>query len=377
MARRRTRGEGSIFQRADGMWVGRVDLGLVGGKRLRPQVTAHTLKELRPKFAELKARIEVGVVSGNDPLSDWLDYWLDNIIDRDLKPRTAIGYRGYVETWIRPNLGARKLKDVKQEHIRALHDLMRKDGKSDTTIRQAHMILRRALNDALLERKIAHNPAATVKAPKAVKAGGHGVLNRGEAWAMVDLLTAYGDDGEWAVASRFLVALLMGLRQGEALGLRWEDVDFTPGDESIRLSRTIQRRPKVGLVVAPLKTKEAVGEGRTVPLLPVVAHALAQHRLNAPDGYVWGGEKPTDPRRDWGVWKGLLWSAGCEDHPLHAARATTASLLGEANVPLKTIAEILGHSQITTAWAFYVKSDDRQKREGLEAAWKMIGERTV
>jgi integrase len=105
----------------------------------------------------------------------------------------------------------------------------------------------------------------------------------------------------------------------------------------------------------------------------VVAFALAQHRQTAPDGYVWGGEKPTDPRRDWGVWKGLLWSAGCADHPLHAARATTASILGEANVPLKTIAEILGHSQITTAWAFYVKSDDRQKREGLNAGWeKMI-----
>lgn len=371
MARRRTRGEGSIFQRKDGMWVGRLDLGLVGGKRVRPQVTAHTLKELRPKFAELKARTEVGVITSNDPLSSWLDYWLDTIIDRDLKPRTAIGYRGYVETWLRPNLGARKLKDVKPEHIRALHQIMRDAGKSDTTIRQAHMILRRALNDALLERKIAHNPAVNVKAPKAVR-GGHGVLSRDEARSMLDLLTAYGEDGEWGVTSRYLVALLLGLRQGEALGLRWSDVDLTPGAESISLERTIQRRPKVGLVVAPLKTKDAVGEGRTVPLLPSVAHALARHRETAPDGYVWGGEKPTDPRRDWGVWKGLLWSAGSADHPLHAARATTASILGEANVPLKTIAEILGHSQITTAWAFYVKSDDRQKREGLEAGFAMI-----
>jgi integrase len=371
MGRRRTRGEGSIFQRSDGLWVGRVDLGLVGNKRVRRQVTAHTLKELRPKFAELKAQIEVGVVTSNDPLSAWLDYWLDNIIDRDLKPRTAIGYRGYVETWIRPNLGARKLKDIKQEHVRALHDVMRKAGKSDTTIRQAHMILRRALNDALQERKIAYNPAATVKAPKALKAG-HGVLSRDEARALLDLLWTYGEDGLWWVTSRYLVALLLGLRQGEALGLRWEDVDLTPGMEELRLERTIQRRPKVGLVVAPLKTMESVGEGRTLPLLPEVAHALARHRETAPDGYVWGGENPTDPRRDWGVWKGLLWSANCEDHPLHAARATTASILGEANVPLKTIAEILGHSQITTAWAFYVKSDDRQKREGLEAGWKMI-----
>lgn len=372
MGARRTRGEGSIFQRkSDGMWVGRLDLGVVGGKRLRPQVTAHTLKELRPKFADLKARTEVGVVTSNDPLSVWLDYWLDTIIDRDLKPRTAIGYRGYVETWIRPNLGTRKLKDVKQEHIRALHQIMRSAGRSDTTIRQAHMILRRSLNDAVLERKIAYNPAAIVKAPKALKHG-HGVLTRDEAGAMLHLLAAYGDDGEWGVTSRYLVALLQGLRQGEALGLRWEDVDLTPGMEQLDLVRTIQRRPKEGLVVAPLKTKDAVGDGRTVPLLPVVADALRKHRQTAPDGYVWGGEKPTDPRRDWGVWKGLLWAAGCQDRPLHAARATTASILGEANVPLKTIAEILGHSQITTAWAFYVKSDDRQKREGLDAGWKMI-----
>ena len=175
------------------------------------------------------------------------------------------------------------------------------------------------------------------------------------------------------VASRFLVALLVGLRQGEALGLRWGDVDWTEGGEAILLTRQIQRRKGEGLVVAPLKTSSRVGDGRRVPLLPVVAHALREHRRTAPDGYVWGGDRPTDPRRDWGTWKGVLWSAGVEDYPLHAARATTASILSEAKVPLKTIAEILGHSQITTAWAHYVHSDDRQQREGLEAGWRALG----
>lgn len=373
MGVRRTRGEGSIFQRADGLWVGRLDLGVVGGKRIRPQVTAHTLRELRPKFADLKRRTEQGVTTTNDTLSAWLDEWLDTIVDREVKPRTAIGYRQYVNNWIRPNLGTRKLKDVKPEHVRTLHQIMRDAGKSETTIRQAHMILRRALGDAHTERKIPYNPAAVVKAPKAAKTG-HGVLSRDEARAMLDLLAAYGDDGEWWVTSRGLVALLLGLRQGEALGLRWSDVDLTPGAEQLDLVRQVQRLPRKGLVVAPLKTEESIGEGRTIPLLPLVAYALTRHRETAPDGYVWGGARPTDPRRDWGLWKGLLWSAGCGDHPLHAARATAASILGEANVPLKTIAEILGHSQITTAWAFYVKADDRQKREGLEAGFRSIAE---
>lgn len=372
MAGRRTRGEGSIYQReSDGRWVGVVDLGWVGGKRIRRTVTAATLRELRPKFKALKELVERGVLTDEMTVEEWMSHWLDKIAPHAVKPRTLSTYRGYTETWIVPTLGRRKVRDLRPDHVRAMHEAMRQAGRSETTTRQAHMILRKALADAVHERRIPYNPAEVVKAPRAAKVT-HGVLSELEARALLALLTEYGDDGLWWVTSRYLVALVQGLRQGEALGLRWEHVDLTPGREVLHLRQAIQRQKGNGLVVVPLKTKESVGEGRDVPLLAEVAYALHRHRETAPDGYVWGGERPMDPRRDWDVWKGLLWSAGCEDHPLHAARATSASVLDAAGVSLKTIAEILGHSQITTAWTHYVYSDDRQKREGLESGWRSL-----
>lgn len=372
MGARRTRGEGSIYQReSDNRWVGVVDMGLVGGRRVRRTVTAPTLRELRPKFKALRELVERGVLTDEMTVADWMTYWLEKVAPHAVKPRTLAGYAGYAATWIVPTLGRRKVRELRADHVRALHETMREAGKSETTVRQAHMVLRKALADAVMERRIPYNPAEMVKAPRAAKAT-HGVLSEAEARAMLDLLTEYGEDGLWWVTSRYLVALVEGLRQGEALGLRWEHVDLTPGREVLRLRQAVQRQKGKGLVVVPLKTKEDVGEGRDVPLLPEVAYALARHRESAPDGFVWGGEKPTDPRRDWDVWKGLLSDAGCKDHPLHAARATAASVLDAAGVSLKTIAEILGHSQITTAWAHYVHSDDRQKREGLESGWRIL-----
>lgn len=365
---RRTKGEGSLFQRADGRWVGTVDLGWVGGKRIRRSRTGATMTEVRSKLKALRAEVDSGVVPVDVTVEAWMRHWLDTVAAAELRPRTVQGYRGYVTTWINPTLGKRKLRDLRTDHVRAMHRTMREAGRSETTVRQAHMILRAALDEAVNSSRLVDNVVKRVKAPSAAS-NPHGVLSRDDALALLDLLAAFGDDGDWDVASRFTVALMAGLRQGEALGLRWEDVDLTQGAEVLTLRRTIQRQARRGLVESGLKSKTSQ---RLVPLVGPVAHALRMHRETAPDGFVWGGGKPTDPRRDWGTWKGLLWSAGVPDKPLHAARATTASLLDFAGVSLKTIAEILGQAQITTAWAHYVHSDEGRKREGLEAAWTAL-----
>lgn len=347
-------------------------MGLVNGKHDRKQVTAKTKALLIPKFRALQREVERGVMSDSMTTERWLNHWLDDIAAAELKPRTLTTYRGYANTWLIPQLGKRRLVDLTNDDVRTLRQTMERAGKTPATVRQAHMILRKALGVAVLDKKLGQNVAENVKAPKVDKNRGHGVLSRDDVWALMDLLEEFGRDGLWWVTSRYLVALLEGLRQGEALGVRWEDIDWTPGDEAITLARQVQRQAGKGLVLAPLKTSDFIGEGRRVPLMPPVLESLRRHRETAPDGFVWGGDKPMDPRRDWGVWKGILWSAGVADRPLHAARATTASILGEAKVPLKTIAEVLGHSQITTAWAHYVKTDERQKREGIEAGWKAL-----
>lgn len=363
---KRHKGDGSIYQRANGTWVGVIDLGNVAGKRVRKTVTARTLRELRPKFRTLQATLEQGVIPDNVTVEQWMHHWLDTIAPQRVRPRPLATYRGYVDNWIVPSLGAHRLDKLRPEHVRAMHATMRQAGKSTATIRQAHAILQRALRVAVMERRLLFNAAELVERPP-VPENHHGPLMAEDARLVLETLAARMDSGDSVSASRFLVALLAGLRQGEALGLRWKDVDLTPGHEAIMVTQAIQRQKGSGLVEVPPKSRTSI---RTVPLMLPVAAALREHAKAGAKGYVWGGAKPIDPRRDWGNWRELLAAAGCSrNYPLHSARATTASLLASAGVPLKAVADILGHADFDVTWKSYVATDDRQLREGIEAGW--------
>lgn len=353
MPERRTRGEGSIYQRADGAWVGVVDLGRVGGKRVRKTVTAPTLKELRPKFKRLKASIESGVMSDDTTVDQWMDHWLEHEVDRKLRPTTAASYRRNVNKWIRPHLGHFRLDRLRPDHIEALYATMQDAGKADATRRQVHAILRRSLVVAERQRRIAYNPATKVDPPPVGK-GSHGKFTLPQAKAILRELDRHDD----VSTSRWACALLAGLRQGEALGLRWEDVDFVRG--VLVIQRSVQQVPNMGLQILPLKSEASY---RAVPMVDPVRAALWEERQA--EGYVWGGERPTAPRSDWAEWKRILELAGVPNRPLHAARATTASLLMEAGVPEKIIAEILGHSQVTVTQKHYLHGDDKMHADAM------------
>lgn len=329
-----------------GPWVGVVDLGRIGGKRVRKSVTAPTLKALRPKFKRLQRLVEAGVVGDDATVEVWMRHWLEHEVDPRLRPTTAASYRRNVERWIIPHLGRYRLDRLRPEHIKALYAAMRVNGLSDSSRRQVHAILRRALVVAEREQRIPFNPATKVDPPPVGK-GSHGKFTLAEAKAIMRVL-----DRDDVVTSRWACALLAGLRQGEALGLRWEDVDFTRG--VLVIQRSVQQVPHQGLQVLPLKSEASY---RAVPMVSPVRAALWEERQAS--GYVWGGDKPTAPRADWAEWKRVLKLAGVPDRPLHAARATTASLLMEAGVPDKVIAEILGHSQVQITQKHYLHGDSQ------------------
>lgn len=355
MVARRTRGDGSIYQReSDGRWVGVVDMGRVGGKRVRKTVTAATLKELRPKFKKLQQTLEDGFPPDDMTVEQWMNHWLEHEVDRKLRATTAASYRRNVNRWIIPHLGRHKLARLRPDHIEALYAAMQDHGLADASRRQVHAILRRSLVIAERQRRIQFNPAMKVDPPPVGK-GSHGKFTLAEAKAILRVL-----DRDDVSASRWACALLAGLRQGEALGLRWEDVDFVRG--VLVIQRSVQQVPKQGLKVLPLKSESSY---RAVPMVNPVRAALFAERQA--EGYVWGGEKPTAPKADWTEWKRVLGLAGVPDRPLHAARATTASLLMEAGVSEKIIAEILGHSQVLITRKHYLHGDEKMHNDAMGA----------
>lgn len=356
---RRHKGEGSIYQRAsDDRWVGVVDLGWVGGKRVRKTVTAATLRELRPKLKAMRERIERGVITDESTVQQWLTHWLDDIASKKVRDRTLVGYRGYVEQWIIPTLGKVRLRDVKPEHVRAMHRTMAEAGKSDATQRQAHMILQRALRVAEQEGKILRNPCSMVDAPK-VGTKHHAALDMEQARALL----RWTDQQDARTRARMGAALLMGLRQGEALGLLWDDVDFEAGE--VHVHQSLARVAGKGLRIGPVKS---TASDRYVEIDGSVSSALMDWRSECGgQGLVFGGDKPMDPRADWQWWKDALSAAGVPDVPLHGARATCASILDALGYSPRLVADILGHGSVMVTQKHYARSYGRQRRAAIEA----------
>lgn len=368
MKGRRGAGEGSVYQRAsDGRWLAVLDLGWRDGKRRRTTVSAKTKTEVMQKLRKAQREADLGVHTDATTVEQWMTYWLDEIVAPKARDSTMASHRGKTAKWIVPHLGKHRLDQLRPEHVIALLREMEQQGKADATRRQVHAILRRALNVAVMHGRIAWNPAERVDAPKAGKVT-HGALDLDEARRVLAVI-----DAGWPRGTRYAAALLAGLRQGEALGLRWEHVDFDTG--MIHVVQAAQRVKGRGVVVTGLKSEgsEKDASRRLVPMLPVLARALNAERR--PEGFVWGrhdGDAPFAPEEDWQSWKTLLAVAKVRPLPLHAARATTGSLLMAAGVPDVVIAEILGHAHVRVTREHYLHGDTRLRQEAMAALSRLV-----
>lgn len=390
MAMRRGHGEGSVFQRhaADCRkrsgaktcicpWYAQIDHGWIGGKRVRPTRVATRDDGKRATKADAVRTLEAmrlekraGVITSAASLSTWLDYWLDHIVDpSDLKAATKTYYRSHVDQWLKPLVGKVRLDKLGPEHVRGLHASMRAAGKSPTTIRNAHATLRRALTAALAERRITYNWAREVTAPSAAD-NPHPQLTRDQAGRLIAV--AARDPRELA---RVHVAVLLGLRQGEALALRWEDVDLDARTIRVEWSAA---RVAGSMVRQRPKTARSV---RTVPLPPAAAHSLtAWRKASGGDGQVFHGYSGADSiegaERDYRAWRQLLEDAQLPRVPLHGARGTCASMLEAAGCPPRMIADILGQADVRITETHYTRSDPQQRADALATIakpWEIEG----
>jgi len=359
---RRVRGERSFSQRkSDGLWVGTVDLGWAGGKRVRKSVSAKTRKAASAKFVKLKRDLEKsGGVTSSSTVEAWLNHWLDTIAVERNRPRTIQGYRGYLNVWLIPHLGQYRLDRLSEDHVRAMYRAMKDAGKSDATRRQAHAILRRALVVAMREGRISRNPAANVDPPP-VGVNHRRPLTLDQARKVLASL-----DGD-PLAARWVAALLLGMRQGECLGLHWDDVDMDAG--TIHVEPELLRITGKGLVLGPPKSKRSI---RTIPMLGPMRYALEQTEHRGP--FVFYGIAK-DPRQDWQAWKDLLVRAGvCDPRmplgampELAAGRTTTGTLLRDAGVATTVIRDILGHAQVTVTEESYMRTDAATMKAAMVA----------
>jgi integrase len=220
---RRPRGQGGVTQRPDGLWVGFIELPKdpLTGKRRRKQVTHKTYEGCVEKLDAARADLkQVGDLHTSEPtFEEWVAYWFKNIGERDLAPSSLIAYRKYAR-YATSVWGKKKLSALKVADVRNFHDsMLQSRGLSSTTANTAHNVVSKMLKDAIREEYLTRNVCTLVSAPP-VENPDADALSTDEALAVLESIQNDRNASRWAFA------LLTGARQGECLGLKWDQVDF-------------------------------------------------------------------------------------------------------------------------------------------------------
>ncbi len=343
--------------RCQGRWCGTIDVK-VNGKTKRKYVYARTRRAARLKLDEaVRAKDEGTLVIGSGTLGQWMETWLARKA-RTLKPQTIRGYRSQAATYIVPALGKYRLTELRADHIERLYDSQRADGRAEATVRQTHAILSKALADARRKGMMRNDPMAGVDPPTTHK-NKRASLTLDQAQAV---LTEAGDDARW------WLGLFCGMRQGEVLGLRWQDLDLERG--ILTITQTLQTED--GHLT--FGTPKSDASARSWPMPPWVEARVRLHWIaqgQPVEGLVFAREDgtPIRPWADYKSWQALLDRADVPRVALHSARQSAASLMEAAGVADRLAAQILGHSTVQITHGY--QSADHER---IRAAWVSMGQ---
>jgi integrase len=349
VAKKRGNGEGSITRRKDGLYMARYTVQTATGTK-RKTLYGKTRNEVSEKLTKAMADRDDGLVFDADNLKvgEYLERWLvDSVLDT-VRPTTYERYEQIVRIHVRPAIGSVKLKNLTPVHVRGLYREKLEAGLSARTVQYIHVTLHKALKQAVQDGLIPRNATEAVKAPQ-VRREEMRPLSAEQVKVLLEV--ARGDRLE----ALYVLAIHTGLRQGELLGLKWEDVDLESG--TLRVRRTLVTA-KGGPVLTAPKTK---GSRRSVKLTQGAVEALRshlKHQLQEIDraGSLWrenglmfaseSGE-PLDRRYLTSCrYKALLKRAELPMIRFHDLRHTCATLLLSKNVNPKIVSEMLGHASI-------------------------------
>lgn len=377
---RNPNGRSSIYQGSDGYWHGRVTVGVKDdGKPDRRHSMSKTKQKVVNKVKEWEKERDGGKVraAGQALTVDaWLTHWVENIAAPAVRPNTLVGYRVAVYNHLIPGIGAHRMDKLRPEHLERFYVALGKKRTRTGTefkaarVHQIHRTVRTALGEAVRRHHITANPAAIAKPPRIPE---EEIIPFTKEEAGKLLRSA----DEMRNGARFVIALTLGLRKGEALGLQWRDVDLEA--QTLTIRRSVQRlnwqhgcpgaapcgrkyaghcpdKHSGGVVAAEVKSRAGKRTvGIPAPLVDVLTrHKAHQERdrdraanLWVEQGWVFTNQLggPVHPRVDHNEWKALLKRAGVRDARLHDARHTAATMLLLLGVPSRAVMDVMGWSQ--------------------------------
>lgn len=350
MAKRRANGEGSIRKRSDGRWEGRYTAGRnpETGKPIYKNVLGKTQAEVKAKLkAAIESSANLDVMKAEQyTTGQWMDVWFENCAKIKVRPSSHQAYRGYIDNHIKPNIGDVPLGKLSSLHLQKLYKKLLAGGRverieaksqpkglSAKTVRNINQVISSAMDFAKDQKLISSNPTDGCALPK---------LEHKEMKTLpVEQLTSFLREAkESGVFELYYIELATGLRRGELLGLKWEDIDLVQG--SLRVQRQIARI-NGEVIEAPLKTKNAY---RTLPLSADAMGVLQEQKKksgNSPYVFPSPAGGPISPDSVLHMLHRVLKRAGLSKVRFHDLRHTFATLTLQNGVDIKTVSGMLGH----------------------------------
>lgn len=348
--------EGSIYRRDDGRWVASVTLGYEGGKRKRKSFYGETRREVQEQLTKALRDLQQGLPIANErqTVAEFLERWLAESVKGKREPKTYASYAQLIRLHLSPELGRIVLAKLSPQDVQDFINRKQAAGLSPRTVQYLHAVLRAALNRALKWGLVPRNVATLVDVPT-VRRKPMRFLPPAQARCLLDAIQ--GDRLE----ALYTVALAIGLREGEALGIRWQDVNLETGILTIQVGL---QRIDGKLQLKNLKTEHS---RRSIALPKFALAALRAHRARQLEERLQAGElweehdlifatalgKPLDSRNVVRRFKRALRQAGLPDQRFYDLRHTCASPLLVQGVHPRVVMEILGHSQISLTMNTY------------------------
>jgi integrase len=389
---RRPKGEGGVYQRADGMWCASLELPSTDGKRRRKVIARRDKGAVVAELRNAKKELEKhgNIATNSITVGKWMDHWINDIAPQKIRPKTLAGYRTVVDGYIVPLLGKKRLDKLTAEDVRTLHKVMQNTPKdpalrgqknlpadtvmlSSTYTLLAHNSLSTALKVAHREGKIPVNVCELVDRPRARKSL-QKALTAEQAIRLLQHLATRQDGPLWACY------LLTGARRGEILGLEADRVT-----DQLDLSWQLQRITDISKAPSDWEYRELGGTlyltrpkssagWRVIPLVEPLKSILKLQMGDQSEGLVFTRDgKPWDPDRATKEWNKLLVEAGLPtDVVLHGARHTVVDLMYEAGVHEAITQEIVGHSAIAMTRKYRSKGNAPQLTAAMSSLSRLL-----
>jgi len=374
---RRGNGEGAIRQRGNGRWEARLTLGYASnGRQIRKSFYGVTRSEVQQRLNRAMRDLREGMPAPDDTITlrRFLTHWLEDAHKPSVRPSTYRRSEQAVRLHIIPEIGHFRLSKLTPHHVQALLGRKREGGLSVRSVQIIHAVLRAALNQAVRWGDVQRNVASLVKTPRL---SGTEVNPFSPEEVKIFLSAISGHRLE----ALFILAITTGLRQGELMGLRWEDVDLDYA--TLRVSFALQRIDRAYHLVEPKSRTSR----RTIALPQVAVTALRSHRTRQLEERMLAGRDWTDTGMVFTTATGyylngqvaavqfhkVLEKAGLRRQRFHDMRHCCASLLLSQGVHPRLVMETLGHSQIGLTMNTYSHVIPDMRREAADQMDAILG----